>query len=224
MIKQFHLRMHSALGRYSLAAIVSMHLVGVVGMLSPYQDYFKLLTPVNLLLSGFWLWINHRELNAAFNKFVLFTIAFGFLVELVGVNTGFLFGDYTYGQTLGPKLLNVPIIIGLNWLLVIYSIAALTDSLKAKVVLKVLLGSLLAVFIDWMIEPVAMKYDFWTWTNGYVPFQNYLGWFLTSSVMLTAYHTLKVNAENRLALPYYFIQLFFFLIIGVVVAADLANF
>ncbi len=224
MIKQFHLRLHSALSRYSLAAIVSMHLVGIVGMLSPYQAYFKFLTPVNLMLSGFWLWINHRELNAAFIRFVIFTSTFGFFVELIGVNVGVLFGDYTYGQTLGPKLLNVPIIIGLNWLLVIYSIASLTDSLKTKAIFKVLLGSALAVFIDWTIEPVAMKYDFWTWTNGYVPLQNYVGWFFTSAIMLTAYHTLKVKAENRLALPYYFIQLFFFLIIGLAVATDLTNF
>jgi uncharacterized membrane protein len=224
MIKQLHLKLHSALGRYSFAAILSMHAVGIVGMISPYQNYFKLLTPINLLLSGFWLWVNHRELNSRFFQFITFTFAFGFLVEVVGVNYGVLFGDYSYGQTLGPKLLNVPIIIGLNWILVIYSIATLTDSLKVNVILKVLIGAVLALFIDWMIEPVAMKYDFWTWTQGYVPLRNYIGWFATSTILLSSYHLFKVKAENRLALPYYFIQLFFFLIIGLAVASDLGNF
>lgn len=214
MIKHFHLRLQSTVGKYSFAAILSMHAVGVVGMISPYQFYFKLLTPLNLILSGFWLWLNHHELNAGFFRFITFTFAFGFLVEVMGVNSGVVFGDYSYGQTLGPKLFNVPIILGLNWILVIYSIATLTDSLKVNVILKVMIGAVLAVFSDWMIEPVAMKYDFWTWTQGYVPLRNYIGWFITSTILLFSYHLFKVKAENRLALPYYFIQLFFFLIIG----------
>ncbi|MFN2335752.1 MAG: carotenoid biosynthesis protein, partial [Bacteroidales bacterium] len=43
-----------------------------------------------------------------------------FLIEAVGVNTGRIFGTYTYGKALGPALWNTPVIIGLNWFLLIY--------------------------------------------------------------------------------------------------------
>jgi putative membrane protein len=94
-------------------------------------------------------------------------------------------------------------------------VATLTDSLKLPVAAKVLLGAVLAVFIDWLIEPVAMHYDFWAWADNFVPLQNYLGWFFTSLVMMIAYHLLQVKADNRIALPYYFIQLVFFLLLNV---------
>ncbi len=215
MIRIFYLRLTSKIAQHSIVGLLLMHIVGVLGMISPFQEYFRLLTPVNLLICGFLLYLNHREVNRSFIAFATFTFGFGFLVEFLGVNYGFLFGDYSYGQTLGPKLLNVPVIIGLNWLLIIYCVATLTDSLRIPVWAKVLMGAALAVFIDWLIEPVAMQYDFWSWANNTVPLQNYIGWFFTSVVMMTAYQLLNVQSENRIALPYYFIQLGFFLVLNV---------
>lgn len=214
MIRILYLRFTNTLAQHSIVGLLLMHVVGILGMVSPFQEYFRLLTPVNLLICGFLLYLNHREANRAFVLFAAFTFAFGFFVEFLGVNYGFLFGDYSYGKTLGPKLLNVPIIIGLNWLLIIYCVATLSDSLRVPVIAKILLGAALAVFIDWLIEPVAMQYDFWSWANNTVPLQNYIGWFFTSLVMMTAYHVLRVNADNRIALPYYFIQLGFFLVLN----------
>jgi uncharacterized membrane protein len=215
VIRIFYLRLTSKIAQHSIVGLLLMHIVGVLGMISPFQEYFRLLTPVNLLICGFLLYLNHREVNRSFIAFATFTFGFGFLVEFLGVNYGFLFGDYSYGQTLGPKLLNVPVIIGLNWLLIIYCVATLTDSLRIPVWAKVLMGAALAVFIDWLIEPVAMQYDFWSWANNTVPLQNYIGWFFTSVVMMTAYQLLNVQSENRIALPYYFIQLGFFLVLNV---------
>lgn len=198
----------------SLSILVVMHIVGIVGLLTPFQEYFRLLTPFNLLTSGFLLWLNHGERSLSFFKFALTVFVLGFGVEFLGVQYGFLFGSYTYGATLGPKLFGVPVIIGLNWLLVVYCIAVLTGSLPIPVFAKIFLGSFLAVLIDSLIEPVAMRFDFWSWKNGVVPVQNYIGWFIVSAIMLFFFHAFKVKAENKLALPYYFIQLFFFLILA----------
>ena len=41
-------------------------------------------------------------------------------VELVGTKTGMLFGDYSYGKVLGPALQGVPLIIGINWFIMMY--------------------------------------------------------------------------------------------------------
>src|SRR5690606_34711044 len=108
------------------------------------------------------------------------------------------------------RLMGIPIIIGLNWLLIIYCIASLLEAIKIPTWLKIISGSVLAVLIDMLIEPVAMKYDFWTWSDNLVPIQNYIGWFITSVIMFSILFVFKVKTENRIALGYYFVQLFFF--------------
>jgi uncharacterized membrane protein len=211
MIARFYHGFHSLLHDYSIHLLIVMHLVGIAGLLSPVQEYFRLLTPFNLMVSAFLLWIHHNDRSRKFLVFALVVFVLGFVVEVAGVNTGLIFGEYRYGVSLGPKVFGVPVIIGLNWLLIIYCVASLIDTIKIPVWSKVFLGSLLAVMMDMLIEPVAIRYDFWKWNTIAVPMQNYFGWFVTSMVMFSAYYLLKVKADNRLALGYYFIQLFFFL-------------
>lgn len=217
MIRNYYLKFSSLITPYSIWIVGLLHVVGIIGLLSPFQEYFRLLTPLNLLTSGFILWVNHREQNREIFWYSIFIVVLGFLVEYIGVRFGIIFGSYAYGATLGPKIFNVPIIIGLNWLLVMYCIASLTDSLKIPTIVKIIAGASLAVAVDWLIEPVAMHFDFWTWKGGMVPFQNYVGWFFTSIIMQSAYHLIKVKAENKLALPFYFAQLFFFLILNIAI-------
>jgi putative membrane protein len=217
MIRHYYLRISSLITDYSIWILGVIHLVGIVGLLSPFQEYFRLLTPFNLVISAVFLWTNHREKKIEIVLFSAFVFLLGYLIEFIGVKYGFVFGQYRYGQTLGPKLFSVPVIIGLNWLLVMYCVASLTESLRTSVIIKVIIASLLALAMDWLIEPVAMRFDFWNWQNNVVPFQNYVGWFVTSVIMQSAYHILKVKAENKLALPYYFIQLFFFLVLNLAI-------
>ncbi|MBY0436148.1 MAG: carotenoid biosynthesis protein [Cyclobacteriaceae bacterium] len=214
-MKQLYFRLTSTVAPYSLYSLVVLYSVGILGLLSPYHEYFKLLTPVNLLLSVFLLVINNRDSYLPLALFILFTFFFGFVIEFLGVRYGILFGSYSYGETLGPKLFNVPIIIGVNWIMIIYSIAILTDSLKVQVWIKILLGAALAVATDWVIEPVAIRYDFWAWADGYVPVQNFIGWFFTSVILLTVYQVLRVKSENPIALPFFFIQLVFFVVLSI---------
>ncbi|MBL7859679.1 MAG: carotenoid biosynthesis protein [Cyclobacteriaceae bacterium] len=217
MLRHYYIKVSALLTTHSVWVVIFIHIAGILGLLSPFQHYFRLLTPFNLILSAWVLWVNHQENQSSLMRFSLMAFLSGFAVEWVGVHTGFIFGSYSYGETLGIKIWGVPIIIGLNWLLVMYCVATLTDSLRVPTAIKVLIASLLAVAIDWLIEPVAMYFDFWNWENGVVPVQNFIGWFLTSVWMQTLYHLTKVKAENRLALPFYFIQLFFFLILNLVI-------
>jgi bisanhydrobacterioruberin hydratase len=217
MLRHYYFRLSSIITPYSIWIVALLHLVGVIGLLSPFSELFRLLTPFNLVLCALILWINHREKHREVLWYSAIIFCSGFLVELIGVHYGIIFGQYSYGTTLGVKLWNVPVIIGLNWLLVMYCIACLTDSLKVATAYKIIMGAVLAVSVDWLIEPVAMHFDFWTWKDGAVPIQNYMGWFFTSIVMQSLYHLLKVRAENKLALAYYFTQLFFFLILNIAI-------
>lgn len=53
--------------------------------------------------------------------FVVTTLAIGFGVEVLGINTGMVFGGkYAYGDLLGEKVLGVPIVVPLVWFIISY--------------------------------------------------------------------------------------------------------
>ena len=69
------------------------------------------------------------------------------------------------------------------------------------------------VLIDLVIEPVAMKYGFWSWQGGQIPLQNYLAWFVVSFVLLQLFYRLKFRKVNLIAPALYFFQLLFFVVL-----------
>jgi putative membrane protein len=71
------------------------------------------------------------------------------------------------------------------------------------------------VVFDLILEPAAVKTGMWNWSNGDVPFQNYLAWFISSIVMLDLFHLFRLKTKNHMALPLMAIQLIFFLFLGI---------
>ena len=96
--------------------------VGVAGLIIPQtRDLFLFLVPLNLLMNLALLFIYHGKIDVRFAwKAALIFIA-GILVEVAGVNTGLIFGSYSYGPTLGPKIFHTPVMIGVNWLMLVYA-------------------------------------------------------------------------------------------------------
>jgi putative membrane protein len=45
-----------------------------------------------------------------------------------------------------------------------------------------ILAGILATVFDWIMEPVAIHLDYWQWTGGDIPFQNYAAWFLIATM------------------------------------------
>lgn len=218
--------------KYRAATIIAVffHLVGLVGILFFNNKFFVQATPFNLLLSAALLIWTQNAKNYAFLGFLLITFLTGFLAEVVGVNTGVLFGDYVYGNVLGYKWLQAPLLIGLNWIIVIYCCGISThtfmkvinkvaqDTKQPPAILKslsvIMDGATLAVAFDWLMEPVAVKLGFWAWKgNGDIPLYNYFCWFLISVLLLTAFHFLRFNKQNKFAVNLLLIQAMFFLIL-----------
>ena len=48
-------------------------------------------------------------------RYLLITLPFAFLIELIGENTGWPFGTYFYDASLGPQLLGIPIVVPFAW-------------------------------------------------------------------------------------------------------------
>ncbi|HEX9252724.1 MAG TPA: carotenoid biosynthesis protein, partial [Ignavibacteriaceae bacterium] len=95
--------------------------VGIIGHLyDPLQNLMLLLTPATLLLTGVVVLLySYKTSKNKFLLWVVLTYVITFLLEVKGVKTGLIFGEYKYGSTLGIKLFDVPLIIGFNWVFVI---------------------------------------------------------------------------------------------------------
>ncbi len=189
------------------------HGAGVVGLLSPAKLLFQLATPFHLLLTVFVLLYFHQDWRSSFWWFIVGVMLIGYWVEVLGVHTSLVFGSYAYDTTLGIKVLNVPLMIAVNWLLLTYLCGSVVHCLSAKIPIKVLLAAILMVAIDYLIEPVAIKYDFWHWETLHPPLHNYLGWLLTALLVQGLFIATSFEKGNPLALPLLIIQALFFLIL-----------
>jgi len=213
------------------AIAILFHTIGIVGLLYFDKAFFLRSTPVNLLLMFVLLLWTQREKNKYFFLFLISCFCIGVAVEIIGINTAMLFGEYEYGDVLGYKVQNVPLLIGINWFIIIYcsgiSIQTLlvkainriaADTGKTPMALKAISvivdGATLAVFFDWLMEPVAVKLGYWTWKgDGSIPFFNYICWLVVSAVLLTLFHFAKFDKQNKFAVNLLLIQLMFFLIL-----------
>ena len=174
------------------------------------RSLFQTLTPLNLILSVGVLGLFHRQWTPNFGIFAFVVFWAGYLVELVGIHTGVIFGVYQYGGTLGPKVAGVPPVIGLNWVMLVYSSGILAQGLSSNTWARATLGAFFMVALDFLIEPVAVRYDFWTWQGGSIPLQNYFAWFVISWAMQYGFHSLHQEKSNPVAVPLYVILLLFF--------------
>lgn len=133
-----------------------------------------------------------------------------FIVEYAGVKTGKIFGDYEYGATMFLQVGKVPVVIAYNWIILILASYNLANKLFRNIWISPVLGSIFIVIFDIVMEPVAMKLDYWQWAGGIVPLQNYLAWFLISLVFSYILSIFRIPVKSRFLIIYFFIQLIYF--------------
>jgi putative membrane protein len=191
--------------------IVVWYLVGIAGFMNrTLHPVFQKLTPFGMVAAAVLLLYFQEPKNR--KSWLIFSgiVLFGFLVELIGVNTQILFGFYIYGSSLGPLIFNTPIIIGLNWLVLVYCITALAAPVRDTWYFP-LIGAFAMVVFDWVMEPVAIGTDMWSWVSGSIPTKNYIDWFLISGFLFLMMRILKVEIKNRIAGIMLMMQFVFFL-------------
>jgi len=194
----------------SILVIWIFHLSGIIGIFFGDSDWFISATPLNLILSLVLLLLNSSDSN----KIVMVAcLAFiiGMFAEILGVNYGFIFGNYVYGKALGPKMFDVPILIGYNWAMVVIITASIAQKLSKKFVNKIIIGVILMLFLDLLIEPVAPFLDYWTFKSGVAPTQNYIGWAIVSFPLHYLYNKFEIRRNNQFSTHLYLAQILFFL-------------
>lgn len=208
------------LSRYEKTAktiIFVFYGVGVLGLSFRYTyPFFIQLIPFALLFSSAILALYHRQqLNpkSLFVFFSIFVASFG--IEVVGVNSGLIFGHYTYGQSLGWSILHTPLLIGINWLFLVYTTSSLFSSFKMAKFVRILLASAVMLVYDLVLEHVAPTLDMWTWQGGTIPLQNYAAWFGLAALFHTLVIRFKVNTDNQLSRTILAAQFLFFVALSI---------
>lgn len=199
----------------TIILFIVFYSVGVVGIGFPLtQGIFITLIPVALLLSFITILLFHKSLKSSNTRFVFFTIILvSYLVEVAGVNSQWIFGKFMYGNGFGFKAFNTPLMIGINWAMLIYCSASIVERLRLPAVIQVIFAAVLVVVYDIVLEQVAPFLDMWYWNGNTVPMQNYMVWF----VLALTFHALvkwkKVKTANPLAPAIFICQFFFFVAI-----------
>ena len=197
--------------RLSIFFLWLINISGFFGITSDQSEFFLSTTPYVLSLTLLLLLINH-DLSDNKSKIGLILIFFlGLIVEILGVNYGFFFGEYSYGANFGPKIYEVPYVIGFNWVLLIIATGSLSDKLiKGKEIYKIFFASSLMVLIDLLIEKSAPKLDYWEFVISPVPFSNYLWWFIFSLCFQYIFFKTVKSKEYNLSSNILLIQFLFF--------------
>jgi putative membrane protein len=199
--------------KYGLLVLAILYAVGIAGLSSPYANLFLALTPFHLLISLIALLAVHPSWTLKEIVIMLMVAVFGFMVEVLGVNTGFPFGHYSYGEVLGIKVWNTPLLIGANWLMLIYATHGISRRVFGNPVLVILLGSALMVALDVVLEPAAIHLGFWTWELANPPLENYLAWGAISAFFHLLFLKFVPKYSNNIAGPLYVLQFVFFVMI-----------
>ncbi len=200
--------------------IYQLFAIGAIGHAIPsLLPYMLMLTPFVLVLTDFLAlspMLKHK--NAKFFTWCIVTYAITFAVEVAGVKTGIIFGEYTYGKTLGPKLFDVPVVIGFNWVMVILGGIMLSRKIFRHPLLWIIATGILAFIFDYALEPVAIKLDYWTWGGGVVPIKNYVAWFCVACIGAGLFHVSRQKVTSDVPIHFFFVQFAFFIILNIVLA------
>ncbi len=195
----------------TIAFITIIYIVGIVN-LALHNLALLSLTPINLLLSATLLLFVNRLFLKNYAWLVVVIFFAGFFIEVIGVKTGLIFGNYYYGNNLGYKVLAVPIVLGINWVLTVFCAASLSRFLfsNAQPVVIILSAALFMVILDLLIEPVAPKLDFWYWVNGQPPIKNFVAWFILGIFFQILVHKFVKFTNFQFGVWLYMLQIIFF--------------
>ena len=199
-----------------IGILVIFYTVGTIGLIMPTtRNVFLPLSFMNLLLSASIMIIARKSQKRKFIVFLVIAFLVGMLAEWIGIHTGYLFGDYYYGKNLGAKIDGVPLIIGVNWgVLSVCSCNLVSLISKKSIWISAVLSALVMMFLDILIEPVAISNDYWHWDSLEIPLYNYFCWFAVALPLHYFYFKWKLNEQNKVTFALFVLLVVFFSILN----------
>lgn len=196
---------------------------GLWHILGIFQSIMDFTAQFMIILIAIFTYLEYFNLNNQTKvlSYSIIIIMLGFLIELIGHDTGFIFGEYKYQEVLNLKLGGVPIAIGFAWLSMILSSFALLQRTKLyeliahKPIIKAIWIGIFMTIFDLFMEPAAVKLNYWTWDIGIVPLLNYFAWFVFGSIFAFVGVKMKIfsSLAPRFAMHVYLAQLLYFIMV-----------
>lgn len=126
----------------------------------------------------------------------------GLVAEAVGTRTGRPFGRYRYAGTLGPQVLDVPVVVPLAWTMLAHPSVRLGRHLArdlprgARDVAAVAAAAWTLASWDLFLDPQMTAAGHWSFDRPHphlpgvpgIPLSNYTGWLLTAAAICGALH------------------------------------
>jgi putative membrane protein len=164
--------------------------------------------------------------------YLMITAGVGSAVELLGVHTGFPFGRYEYGSSLGPRVAGVPVAIVLAWTMFAWPALLVARRLVDGRATRVVVGAVALASWDLFLDPQMVAAGHWHWRFPSphlpgvpsVPLTNYAGWLATALVVSAGLQRLlgdRVVDDDRWPLVLY-VWTYFSSVVALAVFLDLA--
>jgi len=156
-----------------------------------------------------WRMIGERHALAVF-----FGVgAMGLGLEVVGTQTGWPFGVYTYTELLRPQVFHVPILIPLAWFMmmpVAWAVGLILVG-RERFWPFVLVSAGAMTAWDLFLDPQMVNWGFWiwlepgVWTYFGIPWLNYFGWFIGAAGMTAVFYPFLTTWDERVTRPLWLI-------------------
>jgi len=141
-------------------------------------------------------------------------LSFGFLIELMGLKTGWPFGTYKYDPSLGPQLFDVPLVVPFAWAMIAHPILCAARRVAGNWVF--LYGGFGLMAYDLFLDPQMVTAGRWTWevTGSHVPFtpevplSNAFGWLLSGMALIAILHLVLPRDRRKTGVGFAAIDIF----------------
>lgn len=150
---------------------------------SPLMILFGTLVMRLPLIAGLKPLINRKSVLA-----ILSLSLYAYLIEYVGLKTGWPYGNFEYLVELGPMIGGVPIGLPVFFIPLVVNSYLLVNLFEVDNFVKRFSYTLaLIILVDLVLDPAAVSLGIWTYSEGFyygVPLSNFAGWLISGSVAI----------------------------------------
>jgi len=137
------------------------------------------------------------------STFFLTAVCYAFVVEVIGVKTGWPFGTYKYDSSLGLSLAGVPLLVPLAWIMISYPFFIAARRTTQHWVF--LYGGIGMMAWDLFLDPQMVSAGRWHWKieGPHVPFQpeiplsNSAGWLFSSMGLMALLQVMLPKVPSK---------------------------
>ena len=124
---------------------------------------------------------------------------YAYLIELVGLKTGWPYGSFEYLIDLGPMVAGVPVGLPVFFIPLVINSFLVVNILDVKAWWKKIpMTVLIVLLIDLVLDPAAVSLGIWSYSSSFyygVPLSNFLGWLISGTVAVLLLESIFESSE-----------------------------